>query len=288
MSSAPPALISSPTGTPGSTPAPPDPGPRHPPPHPEIPATSSTVPNLDNRWIPHPRTPTYVWVLDLRVGGLRRAIEWTSPTGRTIRISSVRLVSLVQRSVAACPTSPALISPPFPAEPPTQQQQTHGGRPPVHLSPTHRTTPAHTTRPRNFPPNPHNPTGASPQTTRAPATRAHSGPPDIPPTSGHPDGDKPPFTTHPVEWRPSSASKNPDPPAPQIQHATKHPPHQHIPGHQTSNQQLQQPEHNKPQTAHPPPTAPSSASITSTVRGPARVRAAEAPAPKAQVSAART
>jgi alpha,alpha-trehalose phosphorylase len=40
-------------------------------------------------------------VLDLRAGVLRRRVEWTSPAGRAIRISSVRLVSLVQRAVAA-------------------------------------------------------------------------------------------------------------------------------------------------------------------------------------------
>ncbi|MEU7632577.1 glycosyl hydrolase family 65 protein [Nocardia sp. NPDC049220] len=44
---------------------------------------------------------SHEWVLDLRAGVLRRRVEWTSPTGRTIRVSSVRLVSLVQRSVAA-------------------------------------------------------------------------------------------------------------------------------------------------------------------------------------------
>lgn len=40
-------------------------------------------------------------LLDLRAGVLRRRVQWTSPAGRTIRISSVRLVSLVQRAVAA-------------------------------------------------------------------------------------------------------------------------------------------------------------------------------------------
>src|SRR5271166_5267814 len=39
--------------------------------------------------------------LDLRAGVLRRRVEWTSPTGRTVRVTSVRLVSLVQRAVAA-------------------------------------------------------------------------------------------------------------------------------------------------------------------------------------------
>src|ERR1700676_5824344 len=39
--------------------------------------------------------------LDLRAGVLRRRVEWTSPAGRTIKVTSVRLVSLVQRAVAA-------------------------------------------------------------------------------------------------------------------------------------------------------------------------------------------
>jgi alpha,alpha-trehalose phosphorylase len=40
-------------------------------------------------------------VLDLRAGVLRRETEWESPARRRVRISSVRLVSFVQRSVAA-------------------------------------------------------------------------------------------------------------------------------------------------------------------------------------------
>jgi alpha,alpha-trehalose phosphorylase len=40
-------------------------------------------------------------VLDLRAGVLRRTAEWVSPTGRPVRISSVRLVSFVQRAIAA-------------------------------------------------------------------------------------------------------------------------------------------------------------------------------------------
>ena len=39
--------------------------------------------------------------LDLRAGVLQRRVEWTSPAGRTIRVTSLRLVSLVQRAVAA-------------------------------------------------------------------------------------------------------------------------------------------------------------------------------------------
>ncbi|MFC4002013.1 glycoside hydrolase family 65 protein [Prauserella oleivorans] len=40
-------------------------------------------------------------VLDFRSGTLRRETEWTSPTGRRVRVSSERLVSFTQRAVAA-------------------------------------------------------------------------------------------------------------------------------------------------------------------------------------------
>src|SRR3954447_10791009 len=40
-------------------------------------------------------------VLDLRAGVLRRAAEWISPAGGCVRVSSPRLVSPVQRAVAA-------------------------------------------------------------------------------------------------------------------------------------------------------------------------------------------
>jgi alpha,alpha-trehalose phosphorylase len=40
-------------------------------------------------------------VLDFRAGVLERRAEWRSPAGKRIRVSSVRLVSLVQRAVAA-------------------------------------------------------------------------------------------------------------------------------------------------------------------------------------------
>ena len=39
--------------------------------------------------------------LDFRSGVLRRRVEWHSPAGRAVRVSSVRLVSFVQRAVAA-------------------------------------------------------------------------------------------------------------------------------------------------------------------------------------------
>ncbi|MGH2873284.1 MAG: glycoside hydrolase family 65 protein, partial [Solirubrobacteraceae bacterium] len=40
-------------------------------------------------------------VLDLRAGTLRRCVEWCSPTGRAVRITSTRLVSFTQRAVVA-------------------------------------------------------------------------------------------------------------------------------------------------------------------------------------------
>jgi alpha,alpha-trehalose phosphorylase len=40
-------------------------------------------------------------MLDLRAGTLTREVEWTSPSGNSVRITSVRLVSLVQRAIAA-------------------------------------------------------------------------------------------------------------------------------------------------------------------------------------------
>ncbi|HZV49617.1 MAG TPA: glycosyl hydrolase family 65 protein [Candidatus Dormibacteraeota bacterium] len=39
--------------------------------------------------------------LDLRAGVLRRRVEWRSPTGQAVRVSSTRLVSFAQRAVAA-------------------------------------------------------------------------------------------------------------------------------------------------------------------------------------------
>ncbi len=39
--------------------------------------------------------------LDLRAGVLRRIVHWTSPTGRSVKVSSVRLVSLTQRAIVA-------------------------------------------------------------------------------------------------------------------------------------------------------------------------------------------
>lgn len=38
-------------------------------------------------------------LLDFRAGTLRRAVEWTSPAGRTVRVTSVRFVSLTHRSI---------------------------------------------------------------------------------------------------------------------------------------------------------------------------------------------
>jgi alpha,alpha-trehalose phosphorylase len=43
----------------------------------------------------------HVRTLDLRAGVLRRAVHWESPTGRAVKVRSTRMVSLVQRAVAA-------------------------------------------------------------------------------------------------------------------------------------------------------------------------------------------
>jgi alpha,alpha-trehalose phosphorylase len=40
-------------------------------------------------------------LLDLRAGVLRRSVEWVSPTGRLVRVSSTRIVSFRERSIAA-------------------------------------------------------------------------------------------------------------------------------------------------------------------------------------------
>ena len=47
------------------------------------------------------RSSTTARTLDLRAGVLRRSTEWRSPGGRTVRVTSTRLVSLARRSIAA-------------------------------------------------------------------------------------------------------------------------------------------------------------------------------------------
>src|SRR6266851_2150227 len=44
---------------------------------------------------------SHVRRLDLRAGTLTREVEWSSPAGDRVRITSVRLVSLTQRAIAA-------------------------------------------------------------------------------------------------------------------------------------------------------------------------------------------
>jgi alpha,alpha-trehalose phosphorylase len=43
----------------------------------------------------------HVRELDLRNGVLRRSVRWTSPSGHTVKVSSVRMVSFTQRAIAA-------------------------------------------------------------------------------------------------------------------------------------------------------------------------------------------
>ncbi|MEB3980031.1 family 65 glycosyl hydrolase [Mycobacterium sp. 663a-19] len=47
------------------------------------------------------RVHAHEWHLDFRDGVLHRYTDWVSPAGRAVRVSSTRLVSLVQRSIAA-------------------------------------------------------------------------------------------------------------------------------------------------------------------------------------------
>jgi alpha,alpha-trehalose phosphorylase len=47
------------------------------------------------------RLRTHERVLDLRAGVLQRSLEWESPAGAAVRVRSTRLVSFVQRSIAA-------------------------------------------------------------------------------------------------------------------------------------------------------------------------------------------
>jgi alpha,alpha-trehalose phosphorylase len=49
----------------------------------------------------HGTVHTHQRTLDLREGTLVRDVEWTSPSGSRLRISSTRLVSLTQRAIAA-------------------------------------------------------------------------------------------------------------------------------------------------------------------------------------------
>jgi len=51
--------------------------------------------------------------LDLRAGTLTRDVEWTSPAGHTVRIRSVRLVSLTQRAIAAVSYSVTAVNEPL-------------------------------------------------------------------------------------------------------------------------------------------------------------------------------
>ena len=40
-------------------------------------------------------------MLDFAQGVLRRSVRWTIPAGSTVKVSSVRMVSLTQRAIAA-------------------------------------------------------------------------------------------------------------------------------------------------------------------------------------------
>ena len=78
-----------------------------------LPESGQTVPNVTNGKlirllvddepfdVRYGRLLTHERVLDLRDGVLRRRVEWESPAGTAVRVTSTRLVSFVHRSVAA-------------------------------------------------------------------------------------------------------------------------------------------------------------------------------------------
>ena len=53
------------------------------------------------RQYPEPRSEAYRIQWRQRAGQLRRSVEWVSPAGARVRVRSTRLVSFVQRTVAA-------------------------------------------------------------------------------------------------------------------------------------------------------------------------------------------
>ena len=52
-------------------------------------------------FIPTARTPEYLRVLDMRAGTLTRRLLWATPSGKHVRVTSTRLVSLEHRHVVA-------------------------------------------------------------------------------------------------------------------------------------------------------------------------------------------
>ena len=52
-------------------------------------------------FIPTARTPEYLRVLDMRAGTLTRQLLWATPSGKHVRVTSTRLVSLEHRHVLA-------------------------------------------------------------------------------------------------------------------------------------------------------------------------------------------
>src|SRR6201999_3910581 len=67
--------------------------------------------------------------LDMRAGTLTREVVWTSPAGHTVRVTSVRLVSLTQRAVAAISYTVTPVT--LPSDPGAEEPaDAPGGEPP--------------------------------------------------------------------------------------------------------------------------------------------------------------
>src|SRR6201984_1677174 len=70
-------------------------------------------------------------VLDMRAGTLTREVVWTSPAGHTVKVKSVRLVSLTQRAIAAISYSVTPVT--LAGEPTRREPPDHPGAGPVRV-----------------------------------------------------------------------------------------------------------------------------------------------------------
>jgi alpha,alpha-trehalose phosphorylase len=74
---------------------------------------------------------SHVRTLDMRAGTLTREVVWTSPAGHTVKIRSVRLVSLTQRAIAAISYSVTPVT--LPTEPSAEEPADAPGGEPLRL-----------------------------------------------------------------------------------------------------------------------------------------------------------
>src|SRR5579859_6044277 len=74
---------------------------------------------------------SHVRTLDLRAGTLKREVVWTSPAGHTVKVASVRMVSLTQRAIAAISYSVTPVT--LPSEPGGEEPADAPGGDPLRL-----------------------------------------------------------------------------------------------------------------------------------------------------------